>query len=107
MPFTASISKARDRLGPQVMRLLFDRVAGPVGNPDTVGVCWRGLRPVAADGTTLDVPDSAANTDTFGRPSNTAGGGAYPQVRLVALAECGTRAVIDAAFGSYRTAEQA
>lgn len=106
VPFTASISKARDRLGPEVMRLLFGRVAGPVGSPDTTGVFWRGLRLVAVDGTTLDVPDSAANTETFGRPSNTAGGGAYPQVRLVAVAECGTRAVIDAAFGPYRTAEQ-
>lgn len=106
VPFTASISKARDRLGPEVMRLLFGRVAGPVGSPDTAGVFWRGLRLVAVDGTTLDVPDSAANTETFGRPSNTAGGGAYPQVRLVAVAECGTRAVLDAAFGPYRTAEQ-
>jgi len=106
VPFTASISKARDRLGPEVMRLLFGRVAGPVGSPDTAGVFWRGLRLVAVDGTTLDVPDSAGNTETFGRPSNTAGGGAYPQVRLVAVAECGTRAVLDAAFGPYRTAEQ-
>jgi hypothetical protein len=106
VPFTASISKARDRLGPEVMRLLFGRVAGPVGSPDTAGVFWRGLRLVAVDGTTLDVPDSAGNIETFGRPSNTAGGGAYPQVRLVAVAECGTRAVLDAAFGPYRTAEQ-
>ena len=70
------------------------------------GCSGGGLRLVAVDGTTLDVPDSADNTETFGRPSNTAGSGAYPQVRLVALAECGTRAVIDAAFGSYRTGEQ-
>jgi len=52
------------------------------------------------DGTTLEVPDSAGNIETFGRPANAAGGGgAYPQVRLVAVAECGTRAVFDAAFG--------
>jgi hypothetical protein len=69
-------------------------------------VFWRGLRLVAMDGTLLDVPDTADNRQEFGASANAAGGGAYPQVRLVALAECGTRAVIDAAFGGYRTSEQ-
>jgi len=87
-PLTASISK-RVRLGPEVMRLL----SGPVGGHDTPGVFWRVL---GLDGTTLEVADPTDNDETFGRPSNAEGGGAYPQVRLVALAECGTRAVIDA-----------
>lgn len=81
VPFTASISKARVRLGPEVMRLLFGRVAGPVGSHDTPGVFWRGLR-LGLDGTTFDVADSTDNAEAFGRPSNTDGGGAYPQVRL-------------------------
>jgi hypothetical protein len=58
------------------------------------------------DGTTFDVADSTDNAEAFGRPSNAGGGGAYPQVRLVVFAECGTRAVIDAALGPYRTSEQ-
>ena len=76
VPRTASISKARDRLGPEVMRVLFGRVAGPVGRPGRPGVFWRGLRLTALDDTTLDVADSTDNAAAFGRPGNAAGGGA-------------------------------
>jgi hypothetical protein len=107
VPSTGSITKARARLGPAPLRLLFERVAGPVGTEDMPGVFWRGLRLVAVDGTTVEVPDSAANSAAFGRPTGSAGWqGAYPQVTVVALAECGTRALIDAAFGGYRAGEQ-
>ncbi len=111
VPSTGSITKARTRLGPEPLRLLFTRVAGPVGGvagdaalPD---VFWRGLRLVSLDGTTLEVPDSPANGREFGYPTGTDGWrGPFPQVTLVVLAECGTRALIDAAFDGYRTGEQ-
>jgi hypothetical protein len=106
VPSTGSISKARARLGSRTLELLFRRVAGPVGTAGTEGVFWRGLRLVAMDGTLLDVPDTADNRQEFGVSANAVGGGAYPQMRLVALAECGTRAVLDAVFGGYRTSEQ-
>ena len=52
-----------------------------------------------------------ANWERFGGPSTrTADGrrlrGAFPQVRLLALAECGTRAMIAAVHGAYRTGEK-
>ncbi|MFD5475161.1 transposase [Streptomyces sp. NPDC127105] len=56
---------------------------------------------VAWDGTALDVPDSPENAATFGftgRDGTNKSGN--PQVRLMALIECGTHAVIDAAFDS-------
>ncbi|HEX5114433.1 MAG TPA: IS4 family transposase [Pseudonocardiaceae bacterium] len=107
VPSTGSITKARARLGPGPLELLFRAVAGPVGDPATPGVCWRGLRLVSLDGTSLEIPASDDNTAQFGRPTGTDDHqGAYPQVSLVALAECGTRALIDAAFGSYTTGEQ-
>ena len=52
------------------------------------------------DGTTLDVPDTPANVAAFGRPGGSRGPGAFPQVRLVGLVECGTHAVVDAAMGA-------
>ena len=54
----------------------------------------------AIDGTTLDVPDTPGHRARLGRGSNqyTAAAG-YPQIRLVALVACGTRAIIDAVFG--------
>ncbi|MFE5827917.1 hypothetical protein ACFQ7B_40085 [Streptomyces erythrochromogenes] len=65
---------------------------------DTVGAWYRGRRVVAVDGTTLDVADTDDNNAFFGRPRSGRGErkGAFPQVRLVVLAECGTHAVFAA-----------
>jgi hypothetical protein len=106
VPSTGSITKARARLGPQPLRLLFNRVAGPVGTPETAGVFWRGLRVTAMDGSTLDIPDSPANAQEFGRPTSQHKPGPYPQVRLVGLAECGSQALIDMTFGPFSAGEQ-
>lgn len=107
VPSTGSITKARARLGEAPLRLLFERAAGPVGTAGMAGVFWRGLRLMSLDGTSLEVPDSAANGAAFGRPTGSDGWqGAYPQVTLVALAECGTRALAGAVLGGYRAGEQ-
>jgi Transposase DDE domain len=56
--------------------------------------------------TTLDVPDTAANAAAFGRPSTGRGERtAFPQVRLLGLAECGTHAIIAAVLGPLATGE--
>jgi hypothetical protein len=58
------------------------------------------------DGTCLDVPDTAANTAAFGRPATHRGEQtAFPQVRLVGLAECGTHALLAAAMGPLAQGE--
>jgi hypothetical protein len=59
----------------------------------------------AIDESTLDVPDSATNRAAFDGPSNDAGPGALPQVRLLVHAACGTKALLNAAFDGYRVAE--
>lgn len=107
VPSTGSITKARARLGARPLELLFRSAAGPVGTESSPGVFWRGRRLVSIDGTSLEIPDSDENTTEFGRPTGKDGHcGAFPQVTLVALAECGTRALIDAAFAGYRSGEQ-
>lgn len=103
--WSGSITKARARLGSEPLRLLFTRVAGPTGSPDLPGCFWRGLRLTVIDGSTMDVPDSAANRAAFDGPSNDAGPGAFPQVRLLVHAECGSKALLGACFDGYRTAE--
>ena len=61
---------------------------------------------VAIDGTVLDLADSAANADFFGRPPSSRGEkSAFPQARVVALAECGTHAILDAEIGPCTTSE--
>src|SRR5665648_180265 len=105
-PSPAAISKARARLGWQVMADLLERVAGPLAGQDDGWAYVAGLRLVAVDGLTVDVPDTAANATQFGRPGGGAGPGAFPQVRVVALAECGSRALMGARCAGITTGEQ-
>jgi Insertion element 4 transposase N-terminal len=102
-PFDGSISKARGRLGEAVLADLFGGCAGAVGGPEDAGVFFRGLRVAAIDGAVHDLERTPENQAVFATPP----GGVFPQVRLTVLAECGTLAVIDAAFDSIAEDEQA
>jgi len=62
---------------------------------------------VSLDGSTMDVADEAANAQYFGYPTNAQGNGAFPQVRILGLVECGTHAVVAASIGRFRESEQA
>ena len=105
-PSPAAISKARSRLGWQVMADLLERVAGPLAGRDDGWAHVAGLRLVAFDGLTVDVPDTAVNAAAFGRPGGGLGAGAFPQVRVVALAECGSRALMGARCAGITIGEQ-
>jgi len=59
------------------------------------------------DGTTLDLADTPGNAAAFGRPAASRGGSAFPQVRLLGLAECGSHAIIDATLGPTPSASSA
>jgi hypothetical protein len=101
VPTTAAITRARARLGPEPLRALFAAVCQPLATETTAGAFYRAWRLVAVDGTTFDLPDTVANVDHFGRPGSPRGEGqgAFPQVRVAALGECGTHAIFAAALG--------
>jgi hypothetical protein len=62
---------------------------------------------MAVDGVVIDVPDTAKNRAEFGKKRHSKGGESpFPQVRIVGLGECGTHAVIAAAFDSWRVQER-
>jgi hypothetical protein len=108
VPTTGAITQARARLGSKPLKELFARVAAPTATTKgSVGSFWRGLRLVAIDGTVLDLPDTAANEEHFGRPGTRRGEmrGAFPQARVVALVECGTHAMLGAEVGPCTTGE--
>jgi hypothetical protein len=109
VPSRVAIAKARQRLGREPLELLFGAVASPLAGAATRGAFYRGLRLMSIDGTCLDVADTPENDAEFGRPgsSRREGGGAFPQLRLVALSESGTHAITGAALGPYRTSENA
>jgi hypothetical protein len=105
-PNISSMARGRGKLGPAPLKNIFLQVAGPTGPDGTPGVFCCGLRIVSMDGSTTDVPDSKANDEYFGRPSNQARDGAFAQARWVVAAESGTGSLLGAALGRYRTSEQ-
>jgi len=107
LPVKSALVQARVRLGPEPLRALFAQAARPLATPATAGAWYRGWRLGAVDGTTLDVADTPANEAAFGRAKSGRGEGvgAFPQVRVVGLVECGTHATVGAVLGSYPTGE--
>ncbi len=108
LPSKSAIFQARERLGAEPLKALFERVARPLAIEDTPGAFLAGRRLVAIDGTTVDVADTVVNDEHFGRPGvNKGERSAFPQARLVALAECGTHAIFDAEVDAYTISELA
>jgi Insertion element 4 transposase N-terminal/Transposase DDE domain len=106
LPSKSAIFQARARLGAEPVQGLFDRVARPIGTAATAGGWVAGRRLVAVDGTCVDVADTAENEAFFGRPGvNKGERAAFPQARVVALAECGTHAMFAAVVGGLATGE--
>ena len=107
VPAKSALVQARARLGAAPLRALFAQAARPLATEQTQGAFWRSLRVLALDGTCLDVADTPANAAAFGRPGTGRGQGvgAFPQVRLVGLAECGTHAIIRVAVGPCTVGE--
>ena len=105
-PSKSAIFQARARLGAEPLAALFARVARPIGTVATAGGWLAGRRLVAVDGTCLDVADTAENEAFFGRPGvNKGERAAFPQARVVALAECGTHAMFAAVVGGLAVGE--
>ena len=105
-PTKSAIFQARSRLGFEPLRDLFARVVVPLARPETPGSWLAERRLMAIDGTVLALADTPANVDFFGRPASSRGEhAAFPQARLVALAECGIHAILDAEIGPCSTSE--
>jgi len=102
----SSIVQARERLGDEPLRWLFERTATTWAHASARSHAWRGLAIYGADGTTVRVPDSPENRDHFGgqatRWDSTSG---YPLVRMVTLMALRSHILAGAKFGPYATAE--
>ncbi|WP_393086177.1 IS4 family transposase [Streptomyces sp. LN704] len=107
VPAKSSLFRARQRLGSEPLQVLFAATAKPMATESTPGAFWRGLRLLAVDGTCWDVADTEANQAAFGRPGSGRGTGrsAFVQVRMAALVEVGSHAVLDAELVGCRAGE--
>ena len=102
----SAIFQARSRLGSEPLEMLFSKVAVAVGEE---GDTWGVLGWASAGRHRRDVSRRGRHPDNdafFGRPGVMKGEqAAFPQARVVALAECATHAIFDACVGKYTTSE--
>jgi hypothetical protein len=106
VPARSSFTRARQRLGAEVIEAVFRRLAGPVAPAGLDAAFWRGMRVAAVDGFVLDAPDTPANRAAFGGPVDAKGQPAgFPQARVVTLTETGTHSSIDASVGGFSGGE--
>jgi len=105
VPSPGGLCHARQRLGAEVMRELFERVAVPCAMRSTRGAWLAGRRLMAVDGFGMEAPDSEENAAYFGYAGKK-GRSAFPFVRMAGLAECGTHAIVAAAIGKDGEGEE-
>ena len=100
-PSEKALRDLRRRLGPAPLKALFEIVAGPLAWPRTPGVRFAGLRTVAFDGlNSLKIPDTKRNRAWIGKIRHRLGLAGYPALRVMVLAETGTRGLLGATIGS-------
>jgi transposase IS4-like protein/DDE family transposase len=100
-PSEKALRDLRRRLGPAPLKALFEVLAGPLAWPYAPGVRFGGLRTVAFDGcSSLRFPDTGRNRAWLGRIRHPGGFAGYPALRLMTLAETGTRGLLGAVIGA-------
>jgi len=102
----SAITQARQRLGVEPLKRLFERLVQPVAEKWLKSAWYRQWLLVTMDGTTMRTLDTDANERRFGKPTSNRGKAAYPQIRLVGLLENGTRVMFAMAKGAYRESEK-
>ncbi len=101
VPSEKALRDLRRRIGPAPLKALFEVVAGPLAQPHTPGVRFGGLRTVAFDGlNSLKIPDTSRNRSWAGKIRHRLGLAGYPAMRVMTLAETGTRGLLGATLGS-------
>ncbi len=102
----SGLSGRRQVLGSQCLQTLFQERCQLLATPDSMPNAFFGrYRLMAIDGTLFHTPDTKANAAAFGRSSNQYGPGAYPQVKCVQVAECGSHAVVGLELDRYDVSE--
>lgn len=101
----AAITKARQRLGYEPLKKLFEEHVMPLATRPMRWAWFRGRRVVALDGSTLNVIDTAANVRAFGKPPASKGQTVFAQIRWVALGEVGTHVMFAARMAGWRISE--
>jgi hypothetical protein len=102
----SGLSGRRQALGSQCLQALMQERCQVLATPQSMPSAFFGrYRLMAIDGTLFHTPETKANEAACGRSSNQYGPGAYPQVKCVQLAECGSHAVVGLEMDRYDVSE--
>lgn len=104
----SGISQARERLGWEPFKKLYEQFVLPIATAATKGALFNGLLVVSIDGSSVDVADTPENDKEFGRHVGARGKkkSAFPKLRFATLIESGTRIFFGMAFGPYATTSE-
>jgi hypothetical protein len=103
----SAITKARQRLGEEPLKWLFEKTASKWGHERARVDEWRGLALYGVDGTTLRIPDSDVNREHFGLANGGHRGmSGYPLVRMTSLVALRSHLACAADFGPYAQGEK-
>lgn len=105
-PKTDPYCKARQRLPESLLRRLVRETGPTLHHQAAPAWLWKNRRVKIVDGTTVSLPDTAANQAAYPQPSSQKPGLGFPMVRVVVVfcLACGT--VLDAALGRYAGKQQ-
>jgi hypothetical protein len=102
----SSVSQARERVGSEPVKWLFERCALEWSRRSADSHRWRGLALFGMDGSTVRLPDSPDNRATFGgqngRHQSESG---YPMLRVVVLMVLRSHLLAACNFGGYGSGE--
>lgn len=94
-PSSSALTQARAKIGVPIMTYAYRKVVHCLCSVETLESFYAGRRLVAVDGFVVNLPDSEDNRRAFGRPKNGTSLGAFPQARIVALSEVGSRVLFN------------
>ena len=94
---TGAFCRARQRLPEAMVRSLLRFTGQRLAAAAPAGTSWQGRRVRLVDGSTVPLPDTAANQAAFPQPRTQKPGLGFPQCRLLALICLSSGAVLDTA----------
>lgn len=99
---TGAYCKARKRLPNNLIWRVMRETGQALHASSETTWKWKGRSVILADGTTVSLPDTLANQETFPQPDSQKPGLGFPIARLVGLISLSSGSVLNVALGPYQ-----
>lgn len=97
--------RARQRLPEELLKQLMQETGATVNEQSDPQWQWKGRPIKLVDGTTVSMPDTPENQQTYPQPDSQKQGVGFPIARLVGVISLATGALLDYAIGPYQGKE--